>query len=113
MVVIAAGKFSMGCVSGEGCSADELPVRTVTFAKPFAIGKYEVTVAEWVQDCWNDSYRGAPGDGSAREDGDCARRVTRGGSWSYGPPALRSADRIKYLAVYQLDFLGFRLARDL
>ena len=47
MVVIPPGQFQMGCVSGKGCSADELPVRTVTFAKPFAMGKYEVTFAEY------------------------------------------------------------------
>ena len=31
-------------------------------------------VFEWVQDCWHDDYRGAPADGSARMDGDCAER---------------------------------------
>ena len=36
-------------------------------------------VWEWVQDCWNDSYQGAPTDGSAWESGDCSRRVMRGG----------------------------------
>ena len=38
-------------------------------------------VWEWVQDCWNESYRGAPADGSAWESGDCSLRVLRGGSW--------------------------------
>jgi formylglycine-generating enzyme required for sulfatase activity len=47
MVTIPTGKFQMGCVSGKGCNKDELPVRTVTFTKPFAIGKYEVTFAEY------------------------------------------------------------------
>ena len=47
MVVIPAGEFQMGCVSGKGCDDDELPVRTVTFGKPFAMGKYEVTFAEY------------------------------------------------------------------
>lgn len=28
-------------------------------------------VYEWAQDCWNDSYKGAPGDGSAWMSGDC------------------------------------------
>jgi formylglycine-generating enzyme required for sulfatase activity len=37
----------MGCGSGKACRADELPVRTVSFAKPFAIGKYEVTFDEY------------------------------------------------------------------
>ena len=47
MVVIPAGRFQMGCVSGTGCRDNELPVHTVTFDKPFAIGKYEVTFAEY------------------------------------------------------------------
>jgi formylglycine-generating enzyme required for sulfatase activity len=37
----------MGCVSGKGCDDDELPVHTVTFKKPFAMGKYEVTFEEY------------------------------------------------------------------
>ncbi len=47
MVVISPGRFQMGCVSGVGCSNDELPVHTVTFDQPFAIGKYEVTFDEY------------------------------------------------------------------
>ena len=47
MVTTPTGKFQMGCVSGKGCNKDELPVRTVTFPRPFAIGKYEVTFAEY------------------------------------------------------------------
>ena len=38
-------------------------------------------VWEWVHDCWNDSYVGAPSDGSAWASGDCNLRVVRGGSW--------------------------------
>ena len=42
---------------------------------------------EWVQDCWNDTYQGAPADGTAWTIGDCERRVLRGGSW-HNPPEL-------------------------
>ena len=38
-------------------------------------------VWEWVQDCWNKNYKGAPTDGRAWTSGDCGRRVIRGGSW--------------------------------
>ena len=46
-------------------------------------GLYDVhgNVREWVADCWNDSYHGAPSDGGAWERGECDRRVVRGGSW--------------------------------
>jgi formylglycine-generating enzyme required for sulfatase activity len=37
-------------------------------------------VWEWVEDCWHDSYTGAPKDGSAWVDkGSCTARVVRGG----------------------------------
>jgi formylglycine-generating enzyme required for sulfatase activity len=48
MVVIPAGSFAMGSPAGEiGRDDDEGPQRTVTFSQPFAIGRYEVTFAEW------------------------------------------------------------------
>ena len=46
MVVIPAGRFRMGCVSGIGCVNDEMPVHEVTIAS-FALSKYEVTVDEY------------------------------------------------------------------
>ncbi len=85
---------------------------------PNAFGLYDVhgNVWEWVQDCWNDSYRGAPSDGSAWERGDCGRRVLRGGSWFYFPRNLRSAYRSGYLPWYRnyhIRYDGFRVARTL
>ena len=50
-------------------------------------------VWEWVEDCWNGDYTGAPSDGSAWESGNCDARVLRGGSWSSGPRILRDAYR--------------------
>lgn len=44
MVLIPAGSFEMGATNGE---EDEKPVHHVAFAKPFAIGKTEVTQGEW------------------------------------------------------------------
>ena len=48
-----------------------------------AFGLHDVlgNVWEWKRDCWNESYSGAPSDGSAWMSGDCSRRVLRGGSW--------------------------------
>ena len=46
LVVVPAGSFRMGDLSGGG-DADERPVRTVTIPRPFAIGKYETTFAQW------------------------------------------------------------------
>lgn len=48
MVVIPAGSFDMGSPSSEKGRWDtEEPVRQVTFREPLAVGKYEVTQAEW------------------------------------------------------------------
>ncbi len=43
-VLIPAGTFEMGSATGDG---DERPVHTVTISKPFYLGKYEVTQAQW------------------------------------------------------------------
>ena len=68
-------------------------------------------VSEWVEDCGNDSYAGAPTDGSAWESGDCGERVMRGGSWYDRPRYLRSADRFWISTDYRFSYLGFRIAR--
>ena len=47
MVVIPAGSFEMGCVSGVGCYDDEQPVHQVTIPQALAVGKYEVTFEEY------------------------------------------------------------------
>lgn len=48
MVKVPAGEFLMGSPDSEvGRNPDEGPQRRVSFAKPFAIGKHEVTFAEW------------------------------------------------------------------
>ena len=231
MVVVPAGSFRMGCVSGQYCRDNEKPVHRVTIAAPFAVGKYEVTfdewdacvadggcdgyepddrgwgrgrrpvfivtwnraqayvlwvskktgkpyrllsgaeweyaaragsetayswgnelgrnrtncrggcgsrwdlqtapvgsfaanafglhdmhgnVREWVQDCWNGTYAGAPADGSAWERGDCNTRVIRSGSWANTEPSeFRSAYRLGYSSTrYARAYVGFRVARS-
>ena len=48
MVVVPAGSFTMGSPAGEeGRDDDEGPQRQITFARPFALGRYEVTFAQW------------------------------------------------------------------
>lgn len=74
---------------------------------------YDMTgnVWEWTQDCWNDSYSGAPDDGSAWKSGDCTRRVLRGGSWNYRPSYLRSANRDWNDTSNRYYYFGFRLVQ--
>ena len=83
--------------------------------QPNAFGLYDVhgNVWEWVQDCWNMNYAGAPRDGQAWEAGDCDQRVARGGSWYYAPDVLRSASRERYTTAFRNDKGGFRVARPM
>ena len=226
MVVIPAGRFRMGCVSGLECQDDEKPVREVTIPAPFALSAHEVTfedydrfthpekvndegwgrgdrpvinvswddakayiawlssetgaeyrlpseaeweyaaragsetkyswgnevilnranclhlgscddrwawtapagtfgpnawglhdmhgnVREWVEDCWNPNYSGAPSDGSAWLSGNCAGHVLRGGSLFDRPVLLRAANRNWNSNGLRVSSWGFRVARTL
>lgn len=68
---------------------------------------------EWVEDCYHDSYLGAPSDGSAWTGGPCAERVFRGGSWDNYPRNVRSAFRYRAAPGTRSSSLGFRLGRTL
>ena len=57
-------------------------------------------VWDWVEDCWHDSYGGAPSDGRAwTSGGDCGRRVSRGGSLLLNPRNLRAFNRSRGAAA--------------
>jgi len=81
-----------------------------------AFGLYDMhgNVWEWVEDCWHDSYMGAPSDGSAWVKGcTSSERVLRGGSWSSIPVYLRSVYRISAIGNTRRSGYGFRIARTL
>ena len=69
-------------------------------------------VSEWVQDCYNYGYEGAPSDGSAWESGNCDYGVIRGGAWYDYARYLRSADRGGNVRASRNNSVGFRLAQD-
>jgi formylglycine-generating enzyme required for sulfatase activity len=49
-VLISAGSFSMGADKTiENAGGDEIPQHRVSISKPFYLGKYEVTQAEWTK----------------------------------------------------------------
>jgi len=80
-----------------------------------AFGTFDLigNVSEWVQDCWHDSYRRAPTDGSAWVNPGCNDRVIRGASWASTLDRARSAYRQSTPAETTHARLGFRVARDL
>ena len=82
-------------------------------ANGFGLYDMHGNVWEWVQDCQNGSYAGAPMDGSAWERGDCSRRVWRGGSWLFNPRVLRAANRGGFVTGGRSYDVGFRVARML
>ena len=81
-------------------------------ANAFGIHDIVGNAAEWVFDCFNPSYEGAPGDGTAWLDGDCTRHVTRGGAWNNLWAEL-SFFRKGRESDYRGNAVGFRVARDL
>ncbi len=108
------GSYRANC---NGCGSPwadyYLPAPTGSFpANAWGLHDMHGNVSEWVQDCYNESYEGAPSDGSAWTSGDCGIRVFRGGSWGNNPGGLHSADRFRYARSYRDYILGFRLAQD-
>ena len=102
-----------GNANCDGCGSewDNKQTAPVGSFKANAFGLHDMhgNVFEWVQDCGDANYDGAPTDGSAKTDGTCASRVLRGGSWSYPPQDLRSAHRRPTNG--QSSSRGFRLGR--
>jgi formylglycine-generating enzyme required for sulfatase activity len=80
---------------------------------PFGLYDMHGNVWEWVQDCWNETYDGAPSEGAAWTAGDCDRRVARGGSWYVYARDLRSAYRVSEPPDNRDNNMGFRVARTL
>ncbi|MDP7342247.1 MAG: formylglycine-generating enzyme family protein [Alphaproteobacteria bacterium] len=89
-------------------------VRVGSFS-PNLFGLHDVhgNVYEWVEDCWNESYAGAPSDTDVWTTGDCYYRILRGGSWIVAPRYVRSASRNKYAPGVRYNDYGFRVARSL
>jgi formylglycine-generating enzyme required for sulfatase activity len=85
----------------DGCGSkwDNRQTAPVGSFSPNAFGLYDMhgNAWEWVEDCYKDSYEGAPSDGSALSIPGCARHVLRGGSWYNHPDNVRAAVRNWFL----------------
>jgi formylglycine-generating enzyme required for sulfatase activity len=109
----AAGNGRANC---EDCSPAP-PRRTLPVGsfRPNGFGLYDTAgnAAEWVEDCWNPTYRGAPADGAPWRAGQCQLRVLRGGSFTGRAAAVRSGARFRYDRDIRYYANGFRVVRDL
>lgn len=109
----AQGVSPVGAVSCDDKYPHTSPVGSFP---PNKFGLYDMAgnVGEWVEDCYQETYRDAPTDGSAVES--CMRkfhnaRVMRGGAWNAIPAWLRSASRDVEIPSTRADSFGLRVAR--
>jgi len=110
------GKANANCI-GCGSILDGTGSTKVGSFTPNAFGLFDMAgdVFEWVQDCYFDSFDGAPGEANiARESekGDCQMRVLRASSWFNLPSFLRSAYRFRELPGARNLRRGFRVVRE-
>lgn len=98
-----------GCSDGYAMSAPAASYRANL------LGLYDVdgNVAEWVGDCWHESYVGAPANGNAWEAPDlseCRGRVLRGGDFVSSPANFGPAHRTWIPESFRTYHVGFRVA---
>ena len=75
---------------------------------PFGLYDTAGNAWSWMADCWNDSYVGAPTDGSPWLTGDCTTRTVRGAGWSTNYWILRAARRVGDAANGRHGTVGFQ-----
>jgi formylglycine-generating enzyme required for sulfatase activity len=80
---------------------------------PFGLGDVLGNIWQSVEDCWSDTYVGAPVDGSARSAENCQMRVMRGGAWFNHPWVIRSANRSYDEPLDRSNHIGFRVAKSI
>ena len=107
-------QFQSGMANCKNCNdvaAAEQPIKVGSF-KPNPFGLYDMGggVDQWVEDCWHKSYQGAPADGSAWVEGDCASHVIRSGSWRNDARYVRPSNRDSYDTNVRYPTHGFRVA---
>lgn len=83
--------------------------------EPNAFGVHDIigNLWEWLEDCANETYQGAPADGSAWLTGNCSRRPLRGGAFHENGAYTRIAMRGFNTSSSRFNTDGFRVARDL
>ncbi len=115
-----AGGWLKSKVSGCGAKTGVFQKQTMPIGSypgnPWGLFEVMGNVLEWTQDCWHETYLGAPDNGAAFEGnglGNRISRVVRGGSWMNAPGSLRSAKRFWYPESAADKALGFRVVREI
>lgn len=82
---------------------------------PNRFGLYDMqgNVYEWTEDCYENSYVGAPTDGAPRIQENCARHVLRGAAWYSDPGRIRSSYRAWQQPDQRDHVIGFRVAKEM
>ena len=110
---IDAGSGHAHCL---GCGSPSNMRKATTIgsfpANPWGLHDTSGNVAEWTLDCYNRTYNGAPDNGDAWQDGDCSKRIVRGGSFSNAGDGSSNTKRAKYTAGTKLTHIGFRVVRE-
>ena len=108
----AIGKNNANCKRC-GSQWDDRQTAPVGSFAANGFGLYDMVgnVWEWTEDCYHDSYNGAPADGSPWTSGDCSARIVRGGS--FFDIGLRSANRAGLTTGFRGSLCGFRVGRTL
>jgi len=100
----------------QGCPTGIDRNQTVPVASfaPNAFGLYDThgNAAEWVQDCLNSQYFGAPSDGNAWMSGNCDFAMMRGHMFGSDGDRIRSAARSNQPRGNRFFAFGFRVTRS-
>jgi formylglycine-generating enzyme required for sulfatase activity len=109
----AEARVSDGAWSIENSAGQQ---HLVASRQPNAWGLFDMSgnVYEWVQDCWHDSYQGAPLQAAVPWITGCHAdaRVLRGGAWGYSAVNARATARNDNAPESRSLNFGFRLARS-